>query len=510
MAAVETSPGAASATGDVAIRLVGVSKAYPGVQALSDIDFDLQVGEVHSLVGENGAGKSTLLKILTGAHPPTEGHVEVFGDRVEFNGPRDAQQLGIAAVYQELTVIPALTAAANVFLGQTRSRLGFLSEGAMRARFESLCAEFGVAIAPNALAGDLSVADQQVLEIMRALEAAARIVVLDEPTATLAPHEREALYSIIRRLSERGVAMIYISHDLDEVLRLSDRVTVLRDGQRVDGRPASEWTKTGLVRAMLGRTAAMHVPKTRERRTEALRAAEVNVPGFLEDVELTVAAGEIVGIAGLVGSGRSELLRAFAGLDPASSGSIWIDGRERRWPRSPRQALRVGVALAPEDRKTQGLIQQLSVADNINLPALSAGAHLGFLRRGKVLGSAGARADRVALSRVVLERRVGTLSGGNQQKALVARWIERGVRVLLVDEPTRGIDVGAKVEVFTLLDALAANGLGVVMVSSELEEVIDHSDRVVALARGRVVAEFDASNLEVQDVLGALFDVEEM
>ena len=492
------------------MRLVGVSKAYPSVQALSDIDFDLAVGEVHALVGENGAGKSTLLKILTGAHAPSEGTVEVFGEEIVFAGPRQAQHLGIAAVYQELTVIPVLTAAANVFLGRTKSRFGFLSEGAMRERFRSLCSEFGVTIAPNALAGDLSVADQQVLEIMRALESAARIVVFDEPTATLAPHEREALYSIIRRLSERGVAMIYISHDLDEVLQLADRVTVLRDGRKVESRTAGDWTKHALVNAMLGRTASMNVPKTREKTAEILQATDVHVPGFLDGVDLTVHSGEIVGIAGLVGSGRSELLRALAGLDPASTGKLRIDGRDVRWPRSPRHALTAGIALAPEDRKTQGIVPQLSVADNINLPSLSSGAHFGFLRRGKVLHAAGTRADRVALNRAVLDRPVSTLSGGNQQKALVARWIERGVRVLLVDEPTRGIDVGAKVEVFTLLDALAANGLGVVMVSSELEEVIDHSDRVVAIARGNVVAEFGSRGLEVKDVLSALFNVEEM
>jgi ABC-type sugar transport system ATPase subunit len=492
------------------MRLIGVSKSYPGVEALTEIDFDVRVGEVHALVGENGAGKSTLLKILTGAHPPSGGDIEVFGERVDFNGPRDAQRLGIAAVYQELTVIPVLTATANVFLGQARARFGFLSEGAMRTRFESLCSEFGVSIAPNALAGDLSVADQQVLEIMRALESAVRIVVFDEPTATLAPHEREALYSIIRRLSDRGVATIYISHDLDEVLRLADRVTVLRDGRKVEARESGAWTKQALVNAMLGRTASMHVPQTREKTVDVLHATGVNVPGFFDGVDLTVGAGEIVGIAGLVGSGRSELLRALAGLDPASSGSIRIDGREARWPHSPRQALRIGIALAPEDRKTQGLVPQLSVADNINLPSLTSGAHLGFLLRAKVLESAGVRAERVALSRAVLERPVRTLSGGNQQKALVARWIGRGMRVLLVDEPTRGIDVGAKVEVFTLLDALAAGGVGIVMVSSELEEVIDHSDRVVAIARGRVVAEFGSRGLEVKDVLAALFNVEEM
>jgi ribose transport system ATP-binding protein len=507
----EASPGIPDGVpGDAAIRLIRVSKAYPGVQALSEIDFDVAVGEVHALVGENGAGKSTLLKILTGAHPASEGTLEVFGSEVEFGGPRDAQALGIAAVYQELTAIPVLTASANVFLGRTKSRFGFLSEAEMRARFDDLCAEFGVSIAPNALAGDLSVADQQVLEIMRALESAARILVFDEPTATLAPHERDALYAIIRRLSERGVAMIYISHDLDEVLQLAGRVTVLRDGRKVDERPSSAWTKAGLVQAMLGRAASMHVPQTRQKGEEVLRATGIHVPGYLEDVDLTAHGGEIVGIAGLVGSGRSELLRALAGLDPASSGSLSVAKREIRWPRSPRQALRNGIALAPEDRKTQGLVAGLSVADNINLPSLSVAARFGFLQQRKVLASAGARADRVALSRRVLERPVSSLSGGNQQKALVARWIERGVRVLLVDEPTRGIDVGAKVEVFSLLDALAAQGVAVVMVSSELEEVIDHSDRVVALSRGRVVAEFDSRGLKIDEVLAALFNVEEM
>jgi ABC-type sugar transport system ATPase subunit len=477
--------------------------------ALEDFDVEFGAGQVHALVGENGAGKSTLLKILTGAEEPTSGHLEIFGESVTFSGPKDAQRHRISAVYQELTIIPTLTAAANVFLGRETSKVGFLAERAMRARFGALCAEFEVKIPPRARAGGLSIADQQVLEIMRGLEWDSRIIVLDEPTATLAVHEREVLYKIVRRLAARGVTIIFISHDLDEVLQLAEMVTVLRDGRKVETRSSEEWTKPELVRGMLGRTASMDVPKTRSAGAEVLRVRNLRVPGFLDHVDLEVRAGEILGVAGLVGSGRTELLRAIAGMDPAATGSLSLHGRPVKWPRSPREAMRLGIGLAPEDRKAQGLVLGMPVFDNVNLPALSAAANSGFLRRRRELEAAEVRAERVALNRRVLNRPVRTLSGGNQQKVLIARWIERGLRVFLVDEPTRGIDVGAKVEVFTLLDWLAAQGLGVVMVSSELEEVAEYSDRVVAIAGGRVAAEFDARDLAVSTMLGALFNVEE-
>jgi ABC-type sugar transport system ATPase subunit len=491
-----------------AIRFVRVSKVYPGVRALEGVDLEVHARKVHALVGENGAGKSTLLKILAGAHAPSSGHLEIFGERLEFHGPKDARRLGIAAVYQELTVIPAMTAVANVFLGQPRSRNGFAAEREMRARYAELCEELGVNIPAVARAGLLSVADQQALEIMRGLESDARIMVLDEPTASLAVHEREALYKIVGRLSARGVAVIFISHDLDEVLRLAQTVTVLRDGHKVATRAASDWTKAALVNAMLGRAAAVHVPRTREASDEILRATGVRVPGHLEEVDLTIRAGEIVGIAGLVGSGRTELLRALAGMDPTSSGVLVVRGKSVSWPHAPRSALRVGIALVPEDRKSQGLVLGMTVFDNINMPSFSSVASRSILRRRRELEAAEARAERVALKREVLRRPVRTLSGGNQQKVLIARWIERGIRILLVDEPTRGIDVGAKVEVFTLLDWLAAQGLGIVMVSSELEEVVAHSDRVLVLAGGRLVAEFPAERLAVSDVLRTIFKVE--
>ena len=492
-----------------AIRFTGVSKAYPGVQALADVDLEVAIGEVHALVGENGAGKSTLLKIATGAHEPSSGTLTIFGEPVDFHGPNEARRLGIAAVYQELTVIPAMTAVANVFLGQTTSQNGFLAERRMRARYAELCEEFGVSIPATARAGLLSVADQQALEIMRGLESDAKIIVLDEPTASLAVHEREALYDIVGRLSSRGVAVIFISHDLDEVLNVAHTVTVLRDGRKVETRPAAQWTKPALVTAMLGKAASTQTPRTRQAGDVILRATGVRVPGHLEEVDLTVRAGEIVGIAGLVGSGRTELLRALAGMDSASSGTLEVDGRHVRWPHTPRAALRVGIALVPEDRKSQGLVLGMPVFDNINMSSFASVASGGLLRRQQELEAAGERAERVALKREVLARPVRTLSGGNQQKALIARWIDRGVRVLLVDEPTRGIDVGAKVEVFTLLDWLAAQGLGVIMVSSELEEVLGHSDRVLTLVGGRVVAEFPSAGLAVSDVLRVIFNVEE-
>lgn len=491
----------------VAISLRGISKSYPGVLALEAIDLDIVAGEVHGLVGENGAGKSTLLKILTGAHVPTGGTMTVFGEDVSLADPIAARRYGITAVYQELTIIPALTAAANVFLGQERRTGPLQDRRAESQRFRELCQLMGVSIDPGARADELSIAHQQTLEIMRGIESAARVLVLDEPTAALALHEREALYQVIRNLAEHGVAIVLISHDLDEVLSLSTTITVLRDGKKVETRRASGWTKRELITAMLGEELSGKISHRRSAGREVLRAEGVAVPGVLTDVDLTLRSGEIVGLAGLVGSGRTELLRALAGLDPHSSGTLWIDNERVRWPRSPRQARALGIVLTPEDRKTQGLVLGLPAYDNINLTALGRAATLKtVLRRARELDRAQRLATRVRLQEGVLRRPTRFLSGGNQQKVVLAKWIDTVARVLLVDEPTRGIDVGAKAEIFSLLDELASAGLAVVMVSSELEEVVEQSDRILALSRGTVAEEFSHPGVSQAAVMSALVE----
>jgi len=487
-----------------AISLRGISKTYPGAIALDGIDLDINAGEIHGLVGENGAGKSTLLKILTGAHGPTLGTMEVFGEEILFDNPLAARKFGITAVYQELTVIPAMSAAANVFLGQARRRGPVQDRRAERRRFRELSDLLGVEIDPNARADTLSIADQQSLEIMRGIESAARVLVLDEPTASLTLHEREALYGVMRNLASHGVTLVLISHDLDEVVAMSNTITVLRDGRLVASRPTAQWTKAKLIAAMLGEELSMKVSHRRKAGEEVLRAEGVLVPGILTDVSFSVRQGEILGFAGLVGSGRTELFRALAGLDPQASGSLWIDGRQVRWPRSPQAARRLGIALAPEDRKSQGLILGLPVYDNLNLTTLGAVASGGILVRSRETRRAQGLADRVRLRPPDVRRPARELSGGNQQKIVIGKWLECAVRVLLVDEPTRGIDVGAKVEIFSLLDELASKGVAVVMVSSELEEVVENSDRVVALAGGRVIHEFDQPGLTQNEVMSIL------
>jgi ABC-type sugar transport system ATPase subunit len=481
---------------------------YPGVAALEDVSFEVGTGEVHALVGENGAGKSTLLKVLTGAHAATEGTVELFGQEVALDSPKAARALGIAAVYQELTLIGAMSALANVFLGQPLRRGPLEDRAAMSARYEELAGRMGVSIPATARADTLSVAQQQALEIMRAIQADARILVLDEPTASLAVHEREALYRNIRALAEREVTVVFVSHDLGEVLSLSDTVTVFRDGRRVATRAAASWTRRTLVEAMFGDRVVTRTERKRVPGAEVLRCSEVALPGVLDGVDFALRSGEVLGVAGLVGAGRTELLRSLAGLERASRGALWIAGESVPWPRTPRQALSHGIGLAPEDRKTQGLVLGMTVHANINMTRLSAVSAAGCLLPARERARAGRLARQMHLVESALSRPARTLSGGNQQKAVLAKWLDRKLSVLLVDEPTRGIDLAAKADVFGLLDGLAAEGLGVIMVSSELEELVDHCDRVVVLARGRSVAELAGDELEERMILQTIFEVE--
>lgn len=490
------------------LRADGVSVSYGERRVLTDVSLTVAPGARLGLIGENGAGKSTLLKMLAGAHGPTSGEMEVFGQKVEFSSPRDANRDGIATVYQELTALPALTAISNVFLGREPRRGPVQDRAMMRRRYDELCERLEIEIPPGTRAGSLSIADRQVLEIMRALEADARLILFDEPTASLAVHEREALHKTMRRLRDQRVTQVLVSHDLDEVLDLADTITVFRDGQCVETKPAPGWTKRSVVTAMFGDRSITEVPRTREPGEEVLHARNVHVPGFIRSGEISVCSGEIVGVAGLVGSGRTELLRALAGADPTSRGELEMHGEKVRWPRSTRRALRYGIGLAPEDRKGQGLVLDMTTATNINLTNLRGSATAGVISRAEQLRRADALADRMHLRRDAVRRPVRTLSGGNQQKAVLAKWANRDLDVLLVDEPTRGIDVAAKAEVFTLLDELAAQGLGVIIVSSELEELTENCDRVVVLARGEITLELKREEQEVETILNTIFEVE--
>ncbi len=498
-----------------AIDARAVAKRFGAIQALKGVSLPVAGGTIHALVGQNGAGKSTFLGVVAGRVAPSAGEVEIFGVPHEFGSPRRARKLGIAAIYQELTIVPALSTQANVFLGQTRARFGLLSEAEMRDQFGRLCERFGVRLPADVPAGSLSVADQQMVEIMRGVQSEARLLLFDEPTTALAARERAALFGVMRQLRDAGATMVLVSHNLEEVLDIADVVTVFRDGELADSAPRGRWTKRDLVRAMVGHdvsdSARARAPATRTgQATPLLRATDVTVPGALSGVTLEVRAGEIVGVGGLVGSGRSTLLRALAGLEPKSRGTLTIDGEQRPWPRTPRQAIRAGISLVPEDRKNQGLVLGMTARDNIVMSDFKRVSRWGVLSRGASDAAARSTAREFGLDEERVGAAVRHLSGGNQQKVMLGRWYYRRPRVLLADEPTRGIDVGAKEEVLGTLRRLAAQGLGIVLVSSELEEVVALCDRVVVLSEGTPAAELSADDgpLTVASILNAAFRVE--
>ena len=490
-----------------AVRFKEINKAFGHIVAVKAASLEISAGTVHALVGENGAGKSTLLGMLAGRIAPTAGQIEVFGDVLQAGNVRASRLAGVVAIYQELTIVPALSACANVFLGQTRSSFGFLAERTMRRRFEELCARLGISIAAATVAGTLSVADQQMLEILRALQSKARILALDEPTSALAPPERDALFARLRELRADGVTILLVSHNLDEVLAIADRISVCRDGELVRTAPVDTWTKASLVAAMLGHDLQQGDRRlARKTARPLLEATGIIVPDKIESVSLSVSPGEIVGIGGLVGSGRTTLLRTLAGLEPRASGRLAIDGKVRSLPTAPARALALGIALIPEDRR-QGLVFELTAQENIVLGDLSATAIAGFISERRLHRRAAAAIRGYDFNLRRLGMNASSLSGGNQQKLLLARWRHRKVRVLLADEPTRGIDIGAKEEILRNLRSLADQGLAIVFVSSELEEVAAVSDRIVVLSAGREAGNLNAG-ASVSDILSAAFSLE--
>jgi ABC-type sugar transport system ATPase subunit len=486
-----------------AIEVRGAVKEYPGVRALAGVDLEVHAGEVHGLVGANGAGKSTLMKLVAGAIRPTAGTVRILGREIPPGDPRAAAEAGLAMIYQELTVIPEMSAVANVLLGRWPTRFGTLSSAAALARYDEAARAMQVEIPPGAVAGRLSTAQQQLLEVMRALAAERRVIVMDEPTASLGHAERATLGDVIRRLRERGHAIVLISHDLEEVLALADRITVMREGRIVADGAAGAWDHARLVEAMVGA-----VPPAPQRRARAAGEVVLSVRDLVATgvrlQQLELRAGEVLGIGGLVGSGRTELLRALAGAAPEVRGEVEVDGRRRRLPRTVAAALRLGVALAPEDRKGQGLVLGRSAAANVVLGGPAGARRWGLVSPARMARAAAPAVTAVGFDPARLNEPAGSFSGGNQQKLVLARWLYRRPRVLLLDEPTRGIDVGAKAEVFATMRRLADDGVAVVFVSSELEEVVEHADRTLVLAKGEPVAEL-AAGATVEDILAAAF-----
>jgi ribose transport system ATP-binding protein len=482
----------------------GIRKEFPGVVALDGVDLEVRPGEVHVLLGENGAGKSTLMKVLSGAHRMDAGTIELRGAPVAIAGPRHAQALGVGIVYQEPNLVPQLSAADNVFLGrERRTRLGLVDRRRQGRETRELLQGLGVAIDTDAPVRRLGIAQRQMVEVAKALSQDARVLVMDEPTSALTGSEIAALFESVLRLTARGVAIVYISHRMEEVERIGQRVTVLRDGRNVASLEVGAVGVAELIRLMANREVSAQVGR---RRTppgpELLRVERLTRAPAFHDVGFVLRRGEVLGVAGLLGAGRSELARALAGADAVDSGRIVIKGEDARL-RGPRDAIRRGVGLLPEDRKSQGLVLGLSVARNLALPSTPRLCRLGVVDPAAEAALGRRQVDQLRVKTPSLAQRVALLSGGNQQKVVLGKWLAADVDVLLMDEPTRGVDVGARQEIYELVNRLTAAGAGVLLISSELPELLAMSDRILVLHRGRVAAELDAREATQERVLSA-------
>jgi ABC-type sugar transport system ATPase subunit len=472
------------------LTLRGITKHYPGVTALDAVDFTVEAGTVHALVGENGAGKSTLLKIVAGAERPDGGTMVWEGQSITSHSPREALLRGVTVIYQELALAPNLGAAANIYLGMEPRRRGLLDRGAMRAGASAALADLGLVIDPDRPVQDLSVAQRQLIELARALVRDAKLVALDEPTATLTAHEVAHLVAQIEWLRAKGIGVVFVSHRLDEVRRLADSITVLRDGHRVWTGPAAAIDERTLIRTMVGRDVVFErCPPGRP----ADPAPALSVRGLVRgrtvrDVSFELFRGEILGLGGLVGAGRSEVARVLAGIDRADRGTLLLHGRPFQ-PRSPADAIRAGVVYFPEDRKRQGLVLGMRIRENVTLPILARLSGGGLIRRDDERDVARQAATRADVRPPEIERRAGHLSGGNQQKVVLAKWLLTDADVLIFDEPTRGVDIGAKTEIHRQIRALADAGKAVLVISSELPELIALADRAIVMREGRVQGE---------------------
>jgi ABC-type sugar transport system ATPase subunit len=487
------------------IRLVGISKRYSGTKALDDVSLEIVAGTVHALVGANGAGKSTLGKIVGGLVRPDDGQIEVDGRPVKYAMPSDARKDGIALIAQELALVPYLTVMENVFLGVEPRRRGFVVRRQMKQQYAQLVARWGFKLQRDALVGELRTADQQKVEILRAVACNARVIVMDEPTSSLTHVETQTLHKMIRALSGAGTTIVYVSHFLDEALELSDTVTVLRNGRLVRTGPSADETEASLVTGMFGAAVeAEYFEKPRHSAAPVMFEVDgLSREGVLNDVSFTIRAGEIVGLAGLVGSGRTELARAIAGADPIDRGTIRVDGKECRI-RTPADAIGAGIAFLPESRKEEGLFMELTLAANTTFVDMRSVSARGFLRPVAERAKARTLLHSLSVYPSTASARVANLSGGNQQKVLFARWLFKQPRVLILDEPTRGVDVGARAAIHRLIHDLAEQGAAILMISSELEEVLGLAHRVLVIRRGTITREF-AADPPLGDVMEAAF-----
>jgi ABC-type sugar transport system ATPase subunit len=491
------------------ISFVGIGKQFPGVRALEGVSFEIASGSCHALCGENGAGKSTLAKLLAGIHGADAGHLELDGRAVRFEGPRDALRAGVGMVHQELAFCENLTVAENLCLGQLPARRLFVdwreTERRARAMLQAIQADIDV----RRPVGKLPLGQQQMVQIAAAVGSGARVIIFDEPTSSLSQHEAERLYLLMDRLRARGVTCIYVSHRMSEIFRLCDTITVLRDGTHVTTRPTSGLDETTLVQLMIGRRLDEHRPGhlAATAGAELLRVERLCSPGKFADVSLDVRAGEVVGLAGLVGAGRSEIAQALFGLDPRATGRVEVGGRPVVLG-SPQAAMRAGMGLVPEDRKRQGLVLGMCAGHNLTLPILPALARAGWIRRPAERALAESFFTRLRVRAPSIDFITAGLSGGNQQKIVLAKWLAARCRVLILDEPTRGVDVGAKAEIHALIDSLAAAGSAVLLISSELPELVALSTRILVLREGALVGEVPRARADQETLMRLMAGVE--
>ena len=488
--------------GEYIVELENICKSFPGVKALDNVHFHLKAGEVMALLGENGAGKSTLMKVLSGVHNKDSGTIRIFGQEVDNMNPKRAQELGVAIIHQELNMCQHLTVAENMFLGRERRRGLKLSQKEMNAEAARVLNSLDIDLDPTTMVGSLQVSKQQMVEIAKALSTNARILIMDEPTSALTSKEIDELFRIIRQLRAEGKGIVYISHRLEELQHIVDRVTIMRDGHYITEGNFADMDMSYIIANMVGREIKEKFPRVHcEKGKKIFEVKHLNAGRMVRDVSFESYEGEILGFAGLMGAGRTETTRAIFGVDPKESGEIWLDGREIRI-KNPMDAIRQGVVLAPEDRKKDGLCTKLSIRSNIELPNLDIACNkLGVVNRKKVTEMVETAKRNFSIKMPNDEIDAGSLSGGNQQKVVVGKWLARESRVVIFDEPTRGIDVAAKVEIYNLMNDLKKQGISVIFVSSEMPEVLGIADRIIVMCDGRITGEMMVQDATQEKIL---------
>ncbi|PXV85612.1 monosaccharide ABC transporter ATP-binding protein (CUT2 family) [Lachnotalea glycerini] len=486
------------------LKMEEIEKNFNGCPVLKKVNFEVESGEVHALMGENGAGKSTLIKILTGIYPKDGGRIIFDGEEVHINNRSDAIKLGIGVIYQELSLIPTLTVVQNIMLGKEKEKFGFVQSKKMREEVIELINKYNFGIKPDAIVETLTIAQRQTVEILKALSEKSKLIIMDEPTASLSSKESEALFKIIEQLKEQGVSIIYISHRLEEVYRLSDRLTVLRDGVREALLNREEINPSDVIRLMIGKDLSESTASNNLRVANTpvkLKVVNLEKKGVFKNISFELHEGEILGFAGLVGAGRTEVMRCIYGADPIDSGTVTLDGKEL--PRSIGKNIELGFGLVPEDRRNQGFTPLLSIEKNVALTNYDTLAVGGFVKEQKEKTLGNKMVDALGIRPNNSQIPVGNLSGGNQQKAVLAKWLSRDLKVLIIDEPTAGIDVGAKDEIYKIIESIAKNGASVIMVSSDLQELLRVSQRIIVMRKGEIFTEFSSGKITQEDILMA-------